>query len=293
MIKIQKNLDTVGRLKELLDNLRYLNNLKNGSEIEVEEIGFVTPLSITPLATIINKKELKNSYKGENSHYLDTIFFPGGADVFENCPSGKTFFPIIHLKLVNLSKQEITRGLSALHTKYLELLKTKIIADPRFIELITNNTFGFVVGEAFDNIEEHSIAENAYIFAQYWPKINACEICIIDDGQGLFGSLKNAGRDVANDFDALKKILETGLSAKDEFGDIKRGTGIKHTRAAITNREINGEYIILTGNAGFLHSASIGEKLFKLTDYKWQGTIIVMRLNRPFTSFNLYDYVKF
>lgn len=293
MIKISSVFDTALRLRELIDNLRYLASQDNNSVIKIKQISFATPLSIAPIAAIINKKNLRYYYQKENASYLKTIYFPEGVSEIDKIVSRKTYLPIIRLCLENFQqKKDITHQLSALHTKYLDLLKINIVADQRFLELITNNTFGFLLGEMFDNIEEHSNAKNVYLFAQYWAKSNECEICILDDGQGLFGSLKNAGRNVKNDKDALQKILEIGLSAKTEFGSIKRATGIKNTRAAITNREINGEFFIMSGNVAFLHSARQGEKFFILSNYSWNGTIITMRINRPISQFNLYNYVK-
>ncbi len=142
------------------------------------------------------------------------------------------------------------------------------------------------------DLEEHSEAKNVYLFAQYWSKSNTCEVCILDDGQGVFKSLKKAGRSVKNSEDALRKILGTGLSAKTDFGDSKRATGIKNTRAALTNKEINGEFLIMSGDSIFLDSANHGEKFVKLTKYYWNGTIVVLRLIRPVSQFNLYNYVK-
>ena len=123
-------------------------------------------------------------------------------------------------------------------------------------------------------------------------KNNSCEICIVDDGDGILGSLKNAGREVDDSLDALKKVLERGLSAKTEYGDFKRGTGIKNIIATLTNNELRGEYFIMSGSAGFLQSAQKGKILFNFANYTWKGTIIMMRLNRPLSQFNLYDYVR-
>lgn len=292
MININSGFDTTSRLNDLVNNLRYLEPKSQGANIDINQIGFVTPLSITPIAAIINEKNLIYKYHTADISYLKTINFPEGIEEIEKIAIKKTYLPIIHLRLENCSKEEITRQLAALHTKYLDLLKTNVVADQRFLELLTNNTFGFLLGELFDNIEEHSNAKNVYLFAQYWPKLNSCELCIIDDGVGLFGSLKNAGRDIRNTEDALHKILETGLSAKTEFGDIRRGTGIKNTRAAITNKEINGEFFIMSGDAAFLHSAIQGQKFFKLSNYSWNGTMVMLKLNRPVSQFNIYNYVK-
>ena len=91
--------------------------------------------------------------------------------------------------------------------------------------------------------------------------------------------------------DALKKVIESGLSSKIEYSDSIRGAGIKNIRAALTNQEIKGELLIISNNAGFLHSASIGEKLLNFAEYSWNGTIVMMRFCKPMIPFNLHDYV--
>jgi hypothetical protein len=292
MISIKSQPDTIKRIKELLENLIYLDSLNEGTNVNISQIEFVTPLSIIPVASAINKKKLIYNYKGENASYLDIIHFPEGTNELLNTGWRKTYIPIIHFELSNLSNQEKSKLLNELHSKFLNLLRINVIADERFIELITNNTFGFVLGEMIDNIEEHSSATNMYLHSQYWAKSNSCEVCLADDGAGLLGSLKRVGREVNDSMDALRKILETGLSAKTEYGDIKQGTGIKNTRRAITNKEINGEFFIMSGNAAFLHSARIGEIFINFENYYWNGTIVMMKLNKPVSSFNLYNYVR-
>lgn len=293
MIKITGVFDTISRIKELIFNLQYLVDCKEKSKIDIDKIDFVTPLSITPVAAVINKKHLKYSYNGKNISYLKTIRFPDGIKEIDKISAQKTYFPIIRLaELKNLSETDVANQLGLLHTKYLDLIKSNIIADQRFLDLVTNNTFGLLLGEVFDNIEEHSCAENVYLFGQYWSKNNSCEICVLDDGQGIYKSLIKAGRNVKDSEDALRKILETGLSAKTEFGITKRATGIKNIRSAIVNKEINGEFIIMSGDSIFLDSALRGEKFIKLTKYFWEGTIVILRLNRPMSSYNLYNYVK-
>jgi hypothetical protein len=292
MVSIHSYFNTVERIKELIANLSYLETVDSGSNISIDIIEFATPLAVAPVASIINKKGLKYDYTGENASYLRVIRFPEGIDELEGLSLQSTYIPIIHLNLKNLNRRTLSEQLNRLHSRFLELLKLKVIGDERFIELITNNTFGFLLGELLDNIEEHSEAENVYLFAQYWSKTNSCEVCLLDDGIGLYGSLKKAGRDVKDSADSLKKVLEMGLSAKEGYSDLIRGTGIKNTRAAITNKEINGEFMIMSGNISFLHSASNGQSFFNFTEYSWKGTLVLMKLNKPITTFNLYNYVK-
>lgn len=292
MIKITSAFNTLDRIKELKNNLLYVSSLSATKAVDVDKIEFVTPLAITPIAADINSRNLEIRYNGQDVQYLKVIHFPDGVTEIESLGNGKSYLPIIRLRLSQLSKQDRNKNLNALHSRFLNLLKLNVIAEPKFIELISNNTFGYLMGEMLDNIEEHAQADNVYVFAQYWPKSNACELCILDDGDGLLGSLKKANREVTDDLDALKKIIDTGLSSKTEHGDIKRGMGIKSTRAAITNRELNGEFFIMSGKAAFLHSATNGSNFINFSDYSWKGTVVMMKLNRPTSAFNLYNYVE-
>jgi hypothetical protein len=292
MIKITSAFKTLDRIKELKQNLFYVSNLSVEKGVDVDKIEFVTPLAITPIAANINSRNLEIRYNGQDIQNLRVIHFPDGVTELESLGQGKSYLPIIRLRLSELSKTDRNKNLNALHSRFLKLLKSNVIAEPKFIELISNNTFGYLMGEMLDNIEEHAQADNVYVFAQYWPKTNACELCILDDGDGLLGSLKKANRKVSDDLDALKKIIDTGLSSKTEHGDIKRGMGIKSTRAAITNRELNGEFFIMSGNAAFLHSATNGSNFINFSDYSWKGTVVMMKLNRPTSAFNLYNYVE-
>ena len=71
MINISSSFDTVSRLSNLIENLRYLEQQKSGSRIDIDQIRFITPLSITPIAAIINEKHFDHSYQGDTS-YLKT-----------------------------------------------------------------------------------------------------------------------------------------------------------------------------------------------------------------------------
>jgi hypothetical protein len=197
----------------------------------------------------------------------------------------------VHLSLSPSCAYERSGQIDSLHSHFLDLIDRNVIADPVFIERVKKNTFGFLLGEMFDNVKEHSSAENLYLLAQYWRANNSCEICVLDDGQGVYGSLSAAHRDVLDSHDAIKKVLEEGLSAKDEFGSVKRATGIRNTRKALTNRDIDGEFLLLSGDSAFLHSSREGEKLIRLQNFVWNGTIIMLKINCPERIFDMYKYV--
>lgn len=286
---------TLQRLTELKCNLESIGFRKPDEQIFLNA-SFITPLSVVPLAATINRRGLPWRCMSGNTYssYLKTICFPAGiadpSKVTGHRGSG-TYFPLVHLDLAAAPRDERSNQLDALHSHFLDLVDRNLVADAEFIAKVNKNTFGFLLGEMLDNVKEHSLAENFYLLAQYWPTSNACEICLLDDGQGVYSSLKAAGRKVVDSRDALQQVLESGLSAKDEFGSIKRATGIRNTRKAITNHEIQGEFFILSGDSAFLHSSREGEKLIRLQNFFWNGTIIMLKINRPSTTFNMYTYV--
>lgn len=288
---VNESSNTMSRLRELVQNLEYLQRKQQGDAIDDVNIRFVTPLSIVPLAALINQNHLRYDAERLNTSYLQTIHFPEGIEE-ERLSGTKTYFPIIRLELAGLNRSVIGKKLNMLSAAFLNLLKRNIIGDPEFLERVTVNTFGFLLQELIDNIAEHSGAQNAYIFAQYWKATDSCEVCLLDDGKGLFGSLREAGRDVTDSQDAMKKILNEGLSAKDEFGETHRGTGLRNTRAVISSREINGQFLLLSGDAAYLHSSAQGENLVQLSNACWNGTIVMLQLQKPVSPFNLYDYVR-
>ncbi|MBL7138247.1 MAG: hypothetical protein ISS17_05700 [Bacteroidales bacterium] len=269
-----------------------MESLSNGDECYFENIKYITPISILPISAVLNCKDLVARLpEGTCSDYLKTMKFPSGVPIVTDEYLNKTYIPIIHLTVESSNRQWLSYQLTQLHEQFLELLRSNIIADPTFIQFVTDTTLGFLVGETLDNIEEHANARNIYIFAQYWRKSNSCEICILDDGDGLYGSLNKAGRDVTDSLDALKKIIEKGLSAKTGDPDSIRGTGIKNMRDSLINQEINGEFILISGNAGFFQSSQ-HEQLITIRDYFWNGTILAMKINKPLTVFNMYRYVR-
>jgi hypothetical protein len=285
---------TIQRLTELKSNLMSMEFQRANSPPLYVNAGFITPLSVVPLAAVINKRNLSWRCVSGSDSYLRTICFPEGITDPSQAAARRgsgTYFPLVHISLGSAPTDERSNQLDTLQSHFLDLVGRNMVADEEFIAKVKKNTFGFLLGEMLDNVKEHSLAENLYLLAQYWPAQNACEICLLDDGQGVYGSLKAAGRQVRDPHDALQQVLETGLSAKDEFGSITRATGIRNTRRALTNKEIQGEFFILSGDSAFLHSSQEGEKLIRLQNFFWNGTIIMLKINRPANIFDMYRYV--
>lgn len=285
-VSIRSQPTTLARFKELGANLEYLSNLPEGGSCTLK-IEFATPLSLLPLVSLIHQKKLQCN-EGMTS-YLHTVHFPDGEQKLEALCRG-TYMPIVRLSLQGITDpDERSDKLDALHGGFLAVLRQNI-KNPEFSAMVTSGTFGVLLGELIDNINEHSQAKNVYIFAQYWPTIDTCEVCLMDDGRGLYGSLVAAQREVKDSEDAIRKIVETGLSAKDEFGETHRGTGLRMTRKAITSADIKGEFLIGSGDAAYLETTS-GSTLLKLSRTSLYGTMIMLRFEKPQRFPNIYQYV--
>ena len=288
MLNIGNDSAPFNRLRELLVNLKYLQSLEKDSLVDIGTFNFVTPFSITPLAGEINRNNLRIDL--DNS-YCKVICFPKGIENVDDLDqyNNKTYLPIFHADLEN-----DFRFLDQVASSYVKLIiRNMNSTDQAFMSNLSVNALASMVGELMDNIKQHSKAKNAYIFGQYYPKDNSLEFCIYDDGEGIYSSLLKAGRPVKDNLDALKQVIESHLSAKDVEGEEKRGTGIKNTRKLINNDIVRGDFVIASGNAGYIESNSVEElkQYYGLTTAQIYGTLVVCRLSKPLSKINMYDYV--
>lgn len=288
MIEIGDGTNPVQRIKEVADNLRYLNTINDHEDVHFKKCGFVRPMSVVPLAIIGRQKNL---HFVNPTSYLDTIEFPGGQEISEFNSSGATYFPITRAELRGLNDDQCEEKLRDLINKYPQLLERNI-KDRDFLEKIGRNTTNHILSEMVTNIIEHAQAEQAYIFSQYWPHSKSCEICLADDGKGIYQSLLDAGRDVNSNSDAIGRVIKRGLSSKDDFGDQHRGTGIKNTINLLTNKELNGFFCVISGKHGYFVSSREKGFIFKLRNLNWNGTIVNMGFENPPKKINIYDYVR-
>jgi hypothetical protein len=121
---------------------------------------------------------------------------------------------------------------------------------------------------------------------------HSLEICIVDNGIGFYQSLRAADRNVIDEKDAMKKVIEERLSSKNELGKVKRGLGISTIREIVTSTELRGDFFILSGSTGYLQSLESGRMMITSPSQFYHGTIVMIRIRKAATAFNLYNYVK-
>lgn len=132
--------------------------------------------------------------------------------------------------------------------------------------------FRVMVDELTDNIYLHSHFKNAMVMAQHFPPSSHIELCIMDDGITIGGSLRNAGMMMEDD-DALTAALK-GLSSRKEVG---RGFGLRESISILTTK-YDGQVLLASGRA-ISHFDHDGPKGFLMREtLKLQGTLICIRL---------------
>lgn len=246
----------------------------DGTTLIIPNDSFVKPLTITPLANVFC--DLGN-YRIENG-YCEHIGFPHGTP-FKAVKSRPTYIPLVKVEMNSPEDRE--EQLNTICDKYGELIHNSFL-DDRFKSHFDRSTMSIMMSEIFDNIVEHSQAETVHIFSQNWPKIEMCEICIVDNGIGLFNSLKNAGRNVTDSIDAMKKVIEDQLSSKKEAtadGE-HHGMGIRTTQNILCNSDVRGSFTILSGESAFVNNHG-NKTYYSIVDYSYPGTVISLRIRKP------------
>lgn len=241
MIHITDSGGRLERIAETVANIKYLDAIGRSDKARFEHGGQPTPISIVPLAMV----GYNRSVHFENiPSYCRRIRFPAGQAITEYTANKGSYSPLVRTDLRGCSDAEKDKKLRELSGQYVSMLRRNIITDEAFIRRIGGNLPHLVVTEMIDNIYEHANASHVFILSRYDQATNTCEICLADDGDGIFKSLLGAGRDVENEVDALQKVILHMLSAKDEFGSIWRGTGIRNTINILSSKELNGFFAL-------------------------------------------------
>jgi hypothetical protein len=132
--------------------------------------------------------------------------------------------------------------------------------------------FRYMVGELTDNIYQHSEFNNALVMAQKYNTLGFLEMCIVDDGITIAGSLAKAGM-IFEDSEAIVAAI-LGLSSKD---NVERGYGLFESIEKIAN-QYHGEVLIISGTAAIYFKGS-DIKGFKLEAQSiFSGTLISIRI---------------
>ena len=151
----------------------------------------------------------------------------------------------------------------------------------------------YLLGELIDNISQHSGSRCGYLFCQRVRR--ELYIVIADRGRTIYGNYIYAKRyeDIVGvDEAAALRIANEGYSTKNLPTAENRGYGLSRSRKMIV-KGLGGAYFMLSGTAFYRQEAK-GVYVMNVPEvYRWNGTIILLRLplETP-KGIEFYDYVE-
>ncbi len=278
-------------LNQLISNLKTLHQLSDGDRVDIDARGFATPFHVVPSACVINRKNLTfgiSDDKSDMNRYLKIVHFP-------DCVSAKDARPGVSGNYLPIARITGEESIGAHREK-----SHKNIED-QYRELIFNcfsnikdklsNAIAFFLSELIENAKDHSDAENFYIFAQFWPALKEFELCLMDDGIGLQGSLSKVHPQITTDERAVREIIQRQLSARISDIESLPGTGLANTIRIVSNKELQSTFTILSGNFGYSCSNDYC-KWVDLGTLSIQGTLINIRIKEPSERVNIFNYIQ-
>ncbi len=279
----------------LLDILQRINNLNPDDHItfNFKSLSFVFPFLILPLSALIKyfrKKGviIKIIPSTECDEYLKTIHFPEGFNPISlqnweselNSYCKKTYLPVCFVPAQSSD--------SAIRDRLLSTLE-QIIQNQLNFNNQLHTSISYLISEAFDNIVEHSGADNGWIMIQNYPLKEFLDVCIVDTGIGILGSYRRINfPDITSHDKALQEAIN-GRSTKIE--EKSRGYGIRTSRYMLVHG-LGGKYFIFSGNAFYIWTTEQEQINVLRTNFIWNGTMLALRIPKVTPKgFNYINYV--
>lgn len=208
--------------------------------------------------------------------YLDAICFPLGISNIDTLNQhSKSYIPI------GVLKREADVNRERFESAFLQLLIQATGNIPG-----SQTAIRYPISELITNIFEHSKSDTGWILAQWYPNKNYLDLCIVDHGRGLAAAYQEELGLTLIDEDAIRKVLR-GVSTKD---DKERGFGVRTSKDVVC-KAMGGSFTLISGNAAFL-ATDQKEKIVRMPQFNWQGTIIGYRIPRPKGYIDITPYLE-
>lgn len=259
----------------LVNTLRDFS-LSGGTQFDFAGCKFMHPLVVLPIAALIEERGIKFLPPRDSSvrAYASTIGFPVGRTSLYPQQSN-SYIPICRLS----KSRPLER--SILEDRFVDTI-LHVYKNPN----LGKDLIAYPVAEIVSNVVEHSRAENAWIFAQHYPKLKYVDVCIADLGRGIRRSLlEDRHVTYADDLAAIEAALK-GISAKN---DIERGFGLHTTKNLVFNG-MKGEFFLCSGSAVVI-SSNGNDYSTMVNGFNWDGVIVAFRIPHITQPVDLYHYV--
>ena len=158
-----------------------------------------------------------------------------------------------------------------------------------------SSSLSYLISELLDNIYEHSLSPNGYVFSQYLEKEGVINLCIADTGITIAGSFEKAGlyqKEIDGKETEALKLANEGYSTKNRPEAENRGYGISTSKAMLVTG-MKGGFFTLSGGAFHRYENGANDYIDLRNLFHWNGTIILMRIPVVLPEgFNYIDYLE-
>lgn len=131
------------------------------------------------------------------------------------------------------------------------------------------------IKETMTNVIDHSGVNDYYVCARTYPTQKKIRLCITDLGIGILKSLKSSNKykDLSDDYEAIKKATEYGVSTRKETA----GYGLTHIKKFLTVNE--GQMCIISGRGKVFWKFAQRKILKQSMTIPFNGTIVKILIN--------------
>lgn len=265
-----------GQLVSLYNTFRDIKEREKIS-FNLTELKWVNPLLILPISSYCEENKCRYILPcDEVKSYLNTIHFPAGVDSVSKFQKLKSFIPITVLrKNTDPEKREL------LASCFEEMVHRKVDPGAK-----AANAIIWPITELIANIFEHSRKNEGWALAQWYPKKEYMDLCVLDRGRGLANSYRQEKELNYSDARAIKEAM-TGHSTKP---GVDRGYGLRKSKEVICDG-LGGSFILISGSVAFISEGN-AQKLVSLPKFYWQGVIVAYRIPKPAKGVDIYSYVE-
>lgn len=220
-LKLPQRLDLTGALQTTAA-LRSLP-MAERYKLNFADVRFFEPFGMLFFATILRQFRLANAdtkftadgYK-QHSYAAHMGFFQTFGLDFGKVP-GEAVGSSQYVPISQLLFDELRRDALRKHEDERETIERRSMELASILIRETSGplheTLTYSLREIFRNVLEHSGANAVWYAAQHWPEKGLVELCILDEGIGISGSLRrNPHLTISSDRDAIGLALLPGIS---------------------------------------------------------------------------------
>jgi hypothetical protein len=278
---------------ELFSIINQTENVDNNGIVvwDFSDSLFFHPFFLAPLAIYKDgcNRKINCANISKSKKYFDAVRFntplliSNSEDLrlFEKYKS-KSYIPICKFDLKDISVVD------TMQTIIQNLIEHQCQADYKI-----KTPLSYFFGELICNISQHSNSRYGYIYSQYLHRERCVDICIADAGITIYSSYIKANKYLAEIGDSEPKALKLaneGYSTKNLPNAENRGYGISSTKKMLVEG-LKGEFFMLSGSAFHRHICTENTYIQLPETFRWNGTIILMRV--PIDVPQDFDYYKY